>query len=106
MGSGRYVQMKALSGVKQGFFFLGILKDENGNPFKCACCKENAVQCGYPLHEYCAKKWNVDKGCVKSKMSCVPSKEYCLSTENRNSFYVLFRSSAPQSSIAEPPPFS
>ena len=60
------------------FFLLGILKDENGNPFKCACCKENAVQCGYPLHEYCAKKWNVDKGCVKSKMSCVPSKEYCL----------------------------
>ena len=35
-------------------------------------------------------------------MSCVPSKEQCLSTEKRNSFYVLFRSSAPQSSIAGP----
>ena len=34
---------------------------------KCACCKSNGVQCGYPMQKWCQPKVNtgkIQKGCV------------------------------------------
>ena len=33
---------------------------------KCACCKNDGVQCGYPKHKWCqpkVKNGNIQKGC-------------------------------------------
>ena len=34
---------------------------------KCACCKSNGIQCGYPMHKWCqpkVKTGKIQKGCI------------------------------------------
>ena len=58
----------------------GSLTDpQTGQPFKCACCVDDAIQCGYPLHEKCTKRSYGNKGCVESFWNKVNNYRYTLS---------------------------
>ena len=37
------------------------------NGTACACCQNNGIQCGYPLHQWCQPKVSegqIQKGCI------------------------------------------
>ena len=54
-----------ITGCSCDFDPLQLLIDsETEMPFSCACCKNGAEQCGYPMHNSCKYKFqNRNKGC-------------------------------------------
>ena len=42
-----------------------LIDPKTDKPYSCACCKPNALQCGYPEHQRCEKKKSGQKrGCI------------------------------------------